>query len=234
MIQEKCMTPVGTASFPHINQADEFMNKRTYNVKLRLSKDDTETQAFIANVQKIVDKAIAHHKEDLNAQLEETTQPKKKQGLQKMLKQLEEREDFRVPYVDEYDRETGEETGNILVQVKNNESYTKKDGTVVDLQPYCYDAKGKRIAKADLPLITGGAKLKIQLVLKSYCAGGSIGAGLSCNFGGVQIVSLAGDFGGGGDSDFGAVEGGTYEATTAPKAQTLTEEVEDEFESGDY
>ena len=76
---EKVMSPVGTASFPHINVADTFMGKTTYNVKLRLKKDDPETQAFVDAVEKVADKAIASTKEQLEKALKKETQPKKKQ-----------------------------------------------------------------------------------------------------------------------------------------------------------
>ena len=179
--QQVFTTPVGTASFPHLNEADEFQGKRTYNCKLILDGTKTETQKFLTDVNKFAHEAMKFHlkyETEALAKMPVDNSPKgksKRANHEAMVERLKDISNFKLPIEEEYDRDTGEATGNYILKVKNNESY-KRDGVEQSLKPRLFDTVGAQIAPQDEPLITGGAKLRIKTQLVSYCAGGSIGA----------------------------------------------------------
>ena len=218
-MQKIVTVPTGTASFPHLQVADTFMNKTTYNVKIVLDKAKLEVQQFVDALKAFADEVrteeIKTQKENLEALPVDNTPKgkKKRQALVDLIAELEEGSEYKLPIQDEYDRETGDPTGNIIFSAKNNEGFKRSDGTFQSLRPRIYDGKGQLLSPEQQPEIRGGAQLNLKSQLVAYCAGGQIGAGLSARISGVQIVSLTGGAGMG----FGAIEGG-YEASASSPA----------------
>jgi hypothetical protein len=214
-VQEIITTPTGIASWPHLNDGSK-----------------PYTQEFLASVNKFAEKAMKfHHKYETEALAKMSTDnsPKgkaKRKSHEEMIARLTDVSNFKLPIEEEYDKETGDATGNYILKVKNSDGYMR-DGVFQSLKPRMFDAQGTPIAKGTEPLITGGAKLRINAQFVSYCAGGSIGEGLGARISAVQIVDLANSFGSAG---FGAVEGGSYSAEV--NVAVVEEETSEEHYQG--
>lgn len=204
-------TPVGTASYPHITEPDNFQNKEQYKCDLRLDPSNDGVQAFLDKIDAYVAagkaEALAELKEDLAGMNTNSQDPKVKKAIKAITSKIEDiDEDYRSPLSAEYDKDTGEATGKYLFKMKSNASfYDKKNKRDVSLAPRLFDANGEMI-RGDRPSIKGGSKVSIKTSLSTYNA--VFGAGVSARMGDTQIVKLSQGGGGGGDAGFGKVDGG--------------------------
>jgi hypothetical protein len=171
-------TPKGVAVFPRLNEPDyKFTPEGKYSLKLRLPK--AEADAFLAKYQHIADEGFAQV-------LAEVKGKKDKKG-----KPIEPENDG-LPFTIETNKETGEETGNVLIsfgmKAKFKDKVTKEEKI---LKPVIVDSKGN-----DANVQVGGGNDATQK------------AGVTFYLVGVQIIKLV-KFGG--ELAFGVEEGG-YEA----------------------
>ena len=209
-------TPEGTASYPHLNTPDAKFGKENYNVKLRLPADDPETLAFLAKVGKYAEKGRKHLLEQetevlgtLNGSSSNPKTQKAYKAQEALVEILSDIHTFKVPYSDEFDPETDEPTGNILVAVKSNASFkSRKTGEVISLAPKFYDSAAQMIQESAKPQIKGGSRICLNITLVPYAMATTANAGLSARINGVQVIKLSGGGGDSGDSGFGAKEGG--------------------------
>jgi len=198
-------TPKGVAVFPRLNAPDyKFTPEGKYSLKLRLPKDEAE--AFLAKYQSIADEGFAKV-------LAETKGKKDKKG-----KPIDPQNDG-LPFSIETIKETGEETGNILIsfgmKAKFKDKITKEEKA---LKPVIVDSKGN----ATNVQVGGGSVLKVAFKPSFYYNDATQKAGVTFYLVGVQVVKLV-QFGG--ELAFGTEEGG-YEAEEA-NAFTANAEVEE-------
>lgn len=202
-------SPVGVASFPHIDKPDSYMGKEQYKCNLILDPSKADVAAFVEKVNSYVEKAkeeaSAAYKEELAGIDENTTSPKLLKKRKTLLKAIEEIEDeYRHPIEDEYDRETEEPTGKVLIRAKSNASF-KKGNETIEIQPKLYDSTGHAMS-GPRPQVRGGSQLALGVKLMPYSAG--FGSGVSVRLNAVQIVKLNSGVTSAGEASFGAVEGG--------------------------
>jgi hypothetical protein len=184
-------TPKGVAVFPRLNEPDyKFTPEGKYSLKLRLPK--AEADAFLAKYQHIADEGFAQV-------LAEVKGKKDKKG-----KPIEPENDG-LPFTIETNKETGEETGNVLIsfgmKAKFKDKVTKEEKI---LKPVIVDSKGN---DANVQ-VGGGSILKVAFKPSFYYNDATQKAGVTFYLVGVQIIKLV-KFGG--ELAFGVEEGG-YEA----------------------
>lgn len=202
-------TPVGVASFPHIDKPDSYRGKEQYKCNLILDPSKADVATFVDEVNSYVEKAkeeaSAAFKEELADLDADSKNPKIAKKVKTLLKAIEEIEDeYRHPIEDEYDRETDEPTGKILIRAKSNASF-KKGNETIEIQPKLYDSTS-HVMSGPRPQVRGGSQLALGVKLIPYSAG--FGSGVSVRLNAVQIVKLNAGAASGGDASFGAVAGG--------------------------
>ena len=190
----KLITPDGIASYPHLTRPDVYKKSENYKCKLIINPNEGST--FVSKVEKFVEKsrleAITQIESDLAELDPKAKNPKLKEkyeGLKSLLDSVVAGK-FRSPLDDEW--EGDEQTGNFVLTTKSKASFVKNhtDGTkeTISLAPRFYDAKGKLMDTR--PLIKGGAKLSLEVILVPYLSPAPIGGGVTARIKSVQILSL--------------------------------------------
>lgn len=110
--------------------------------------------------------------------------------------------------------------------------YKEVDGMIVfafksQYAPKVKDAAGQYIPEAKVPMVRSGSKARVKATMSKFKA--PIGSGVTLRLSAVQIVELAQ---GGGDDDFGAVDGG-YTFNDNNKSAQSAEWSDDEAEALD-
>lgn len=181
-------TPRGTFRYPALDKPD-YGNEKfpkpngSYKVQLILSQADAEP--MIAKLQPIFDKAIEDGKVEFS---------KLKVEARKKLKELQ----VNDLYSPEYDKDTEEETGNIIFKFEMAASGTNAKKEPWSRKPAIFDAKGKPLKP--VPPIWGGTEGKISYEAAPYFIPGTGAAGLKLRLNAVQIIELVS----GGQRDAGA------------------------------
>lgn len=192
--QIKLITPRGIAIFPNITRPDTKFPKNGYPVytgKLAIDSDAAGLAEFVAKCEALRDEKVAEVKAELSAA---------KQGAK--LKTLK-----VAPITKpEVDKETGEETGRVIINPKLVSGGKKKDGSEFTQKPDVLDSKGKLISKP--PAIYGGSTLKLGVQAFGYYNAKDNEVGVSFRLKAAQIIALAEKRE---SFAFGAEEGG-YEA----------------------
>lgn len=171
---KKFITPRGVAVFPKLNEPDtKFKTEGEYTVKLRLKEEQFDPK-LLAALEAVRDAQVAETKADLT---------EKKQGAK--LKSLK----VRPVLTAETDKETGEETGFVLINCKMRASgISKKTGKPWSRKPDIFDSKGVLLKK--VPAIWGGSELKVSVDARPYYTPSANEVGLSFALEGVQILKL--------------------------------------------
>jgi hypothetical protein len=201
---EKLYTPKGIAVYPWLSKADtKFDPDGTYRTTLRIPTEEA---------QELVDKIEAIHAE---AQAEET----KKLPKGKKLKVAD------LPISTVYD-DDGNETGEVDIKFKTKAKIKVGDKIIEKKLPMA-DAKGNKITE-DIQIF-GGSTIRLSFNAVPYNT--SAGCGVSLRILGVQVIDLVSGGGSGGDLGFGAVEGGTFEASNDKPTSSSSESTDDDDEN---
>ena len=203
-----CKTPEGTASYPHINKPDEpvyngVKGKKQYKVDLRVDPKDAESATFMEEVRVWEDKAKITQRTNLEAELAKckgARDVEKKDKYEAMLKAIDDGK-YKSLLQTEYDRDSGDPTGMMLIKSKMNAEGKGADGPYT-MEPKVYNATG-RVQLADAPQITPASTLRLNLELGTYEMFASGYVGISVRLKDVLIVKIAESGGAGGSNPFG-------------------------------
>lgn len=159
-------TPPGIAVFPHLIKADtKFDDGGVFHTKLRIPEGEWP-QKIVEEAQRLID-------EEFLAVLE------KKPALKKQLKRAE-------AFPAELDKETGEETGNLLLQFRMNAQYMAKDGTIRRNSVVVFDSQGGRITTDPW----SGSVIRVRFYLKPYFMESTKTVGVSLKLLAVQVIQM--------------------------------------------
>lgn len=177
-------SPIGVAKFPYLTTPDtKFKAEGEYSVNLIL--DPEECADFLADLDALADEAVEKAKQDLIE--------KKKKAYAKAVVRAN-------PYRPELDQD-GNETGMIEVRFKSKASFQRKDGTVVNIRPRLFDAKGAQVDPSKVTIYSGSV-LRVNFTPNPYYVASLKSAGVSLLLNAVQILELV-EYGGGSAEDFG-------------------------------
>lgn len=206
----KFITPRGIAIFPKLHKPDtKWKAEGQYSVKLRLDPASIDA-ALVAKIEALRDEKAEEVKAELTA---------KKQGAKvKSLKVLD------VLFQPETDKDSGEETGFVLINAKMTASgVSKKDGKTWSRKPDIFDSKGKKLSK--VPMIFGGSELKAAVEARAYYTPKDNQVGVSFQLNGAQIIKLVT----GGErnaADYGFAEEDGYEEAPAEEGSAFNDSAE--------
>ena len=190
---DRITTPAGVLSFPcFIHEPDTQYRDETNpndkgDYKARLSLTMAEARPFMDDLERLFEEFCARKEIELRRKV--------KVG------------DDAMPWYPETDRDTGEETGNIIIRAKMKAAYvSKRTGQVVEQAPKVFDATP--LPMIPVPAIGAGTKAKLNVTPSCWYNGGK-GAGLTLYLNAVQVLELQ-EKGGGTDAvafGFDAEEG---------------------------
>lgn len=177
-------TPKGIFAFPALHAPDYgkepyLKPNGVYKVSLIMDKDDPATQAFLEALKPHYEEAIAEGEEAFK-QLPVAS--RKKHG----------KINVNPLYIDRFDKETEEPTGEIEFRCAMDASGEfktgPKKGEKWTRKPLVFDAKGNRIK--DVPEVWGGTEGKLRVQLRPYFVGGTATVGLKLGLLAAQIIHL--------------------------------------------
>lgn len=198
---ERFQTPIGTAVFPHLTEADrKFDQKGVYHTKLAIPAEDA---------QELVDQLEAAR----DRYAEEVRSEKAKYKRYKLADVCE----------DEVDDE-GNDTGRLIFKFKRPASF-EKDGEVKRINPPAiFDAANNPLDSVDL---WGGSEIIIAGHIRPYAMDSTKQIGVSLRVDGVQILNLV-TGGARTAEDFGFEQREGYEAPSVENTQPETSDVGDD------
>ena len=221
-VYASCKTPEGLASFPHLNQPDEYMGNSHYKVDLRLDPKNPEVAEFIEEVKAWESKHKAVQKANIEGSIagipKGSANPKHKKQLDKAEEMLATLEggDYKSLLSEEYDHESGQPTGMFKLRAKCKSGGVASDGKEYKIEPKIYTATG-RVPLAEAPIITAGSTIRLNLDLSTYEMPSSGYVGVSVRLKDVLIVKIGQGGDAGGSNPFGgdtAYQPDTFEGTT--------------------
>lgn len=214
----KFITPKGTAVYPRLNQPDtKYKPEGEYSAKIRLSEEDAAP--LVAKIDALIEETFKEEQARLIAA--------GKKAAAKTLKYADK------PYKAVLDAE-GEETGEVEFNIKMKAQYTKKDGSVVKLEPKLFDAATPPNALPRTTQIWGGSQIKVAGELNPFAT--AIGVGMSLRLSAVQVIKLVSGSGGGDASSFGfgGEEGGFEAEGSEFNSETKAEGGEESEDDQDF
>jgi len=156
----------------------------------------------------------------MSEKLEDIVQAKFKEAIEKdpRLKNTLSTQDVCQPV---YDRDTGDDTGNVEFKFKLKAKVQKRDGTYYEQQPAVLDSKKVPMSKDTL--IGNGSKVKVAFEPISYVMSSTKKVGVSLRMKAVQVIDLV-EYGNSATSVFDEEDG--YVAP-ASNDSVVTEELAD-------
>ena len=121
-----------------------------------------------------------------------------------------------------FDRETGDDTGNVEFKFKLKAKVQKRDGTYYEQQPAVLDSK--KVPMTNDILIGNGSRVKVAFEPIPYVMASTKKAGVSLRLKAVQVIDLV-EYGNSAASVFDEEDG--FVATPATEAANSTEELAD-------
>lgn len=203
----KATTPRGVFRYPALSKPDygndQFPKPNgEYKVQLILAQADAEP--LIDKLQPHFDAAVKAGEEEFKKL---KVEQRKKLGALKV-------NDLFSP---EYDKDTEEETGNVIFKFTMAASGLNKKKEPWSRKPALFDAKGKPMLKA--PDIWGGTEGKVSFEAAPYFIPGTGAAGLKLRLSAAQIIELvSGGQRAASDYGFGEEEG--FEASDEQQEDT--------------
>lgn len=189
------MSPKGTSVYPKLNAPDygtEDFPKPDgeYSTKLRMSKEEAE--AFVNKKVKQKDGSLVSLR-DLHDQAMASAQEQFDELDKAAKKKLEQKKITEVTahplYQEVFDKETGDETGDVEFKFKKKASGTnKKTGKKWESRPDLFDAKGNKLGKN--VNIWGGSTLKVNFEAAPFLVNGTWTAGVSLYLNAAQVIDL--------------------------------------------
>lgn len=208
------VSPKGTFRYPALVTPDfgtKEYPKDSGEFKVVLILTQEEAAPLIAKLTPIFEEAVTDGQSEFD---------KLKVEARKKLKELKVN-DF---YSTEYDKETEEETGNLLFKFAMTASgKSKKDGSVWNRKPALFDAKGKPLV--GVKNIWGGSVGKVSFDAAPYFIAGTGAAGLKLRLNAAQIIELV-EGGNKSSEGYGFGEEDGYEAKPANEAGFSDESTE--------
>lgn len=198
-------TPRSTVVWASLNEPD-FKYKQEfgeYHVKLRLDPADPAVQeTIIGPAEELLEEAYQAKVEEL-----------KKQKKGAILKDLHKKEEVLAA---EVDRETGDETGYVLLNARMNAGgRRKKDDSVWKAKPDFFNAQGQKLKNP--PKIGSGSELKLGVRMTEYFIAKDKEMGIRFELEGVQLLKVvsggqrsASDYGFGAEDDADTIEDQDY------------------------
>lgn len=198
-----------------------------YSSKQRLELADPETQKLLDKLQPFYEEALEVGAQQFS---ELKVADRKKLGEMKS----------NPLYETEYDEETEEETGFILIKAKMAASYTPKRGPQAGktkkMKPTIFDARGKPMK--NVPDIWGGTIGRLSFYTSPYFVEGQGTAGLSLRLVAAQIIELIGpgmgraeDYGFGDEGEDGYVHD---DSEVEEKDDSFNDEGDDDEDGSDF
>lgn len=168
-------TPRGPAIYPALNEPDFKFKKEfgEYHARLRLEPDAPGLAELVAIAEEIRDEAYEAKVKELERQ---------KKGA--LLKQLS-KADIIKP---ELDRETGEETGYVILRAAMNAGGKRKDGTTFQKKVDLFNAAGKFLKNP--PKIGSGSELILSVRVMDYETDGGKVIGARFELEAAQVLKL--------------------------------------------
>lgn len=122
-----------------------------------------------------------------------------------------------------YDRDTGDDTGNVEFKFKLKAKVQKRDGTYYEQQPAVLDSK--KVPMTNDILIGNGSRVKVAFEPIPYVMASTKKAGVSLRLKAVQVIDLV-EYGNSATSVFDEEDGFVAPSATIV-AETSTEELAD-------
>ena len=173
------VSPKGAFRYPALVTPDfgtKEYPKEAGEYKVVLILTEAEAAPLIEKLKPIFDEAVSEGQEKFS---------ELKVEARKKLKELKVNDFYTV----EYDKETEEETGNLLFKFSMNASgKSKKDGKIWNRKPALFDAKGKPLR--GVKNIWGGSVGKVSFEAAPYFISGTGAAGLKLRLNAAQIIEL--------------------------------------------
>lgn len=172
----KLTTPTGEAIWPAIKEPDFRYKKEfgEFHVRLRFDPATPGLDEIVAEAEKILDEAFEAKKTELT---------RLKKGA--ILRELK-----KAPILKpELDRETGEETGFVILRAAANAGGKKRDGGGAFTKRIdVFNRKGEQLRSPPEP--GSGSKLKLSVRPMDYETDGGKTIGVRFELEGVQIITL--------------------------------------------
>lgn len=121
-----------------------------------------------------------------------------------------------------YDRDTGDDTGNVEFKFKLKAKVQKRDGTYYEQQPAVLDSK--KVPVSGDTLIGNGSKVKVAFEPIPYVMASTKKVGVSLRLKAVQVIDLV-EYGNSAASVFDEEDG--FVASAAPEATEVFADAED-------
>lgn len=192
-------TPIATAVWPKLDVADtKFATAEKphghFSIGLILPLSDPAVAAMVEKLEELRQEALAEG-----------------QAAMKPGKRVKEAQYGWQPEMDE----AGQETGNVIINLKKSGGFTKEDGTVIKFSVDVFDTKGNKIPKATLAKMGSGSKVRAIFETGKFATG--LGAGVSLKLRAVQVIELV-EFGSRDASGYGfeTTGGGFVAEESAP------------------
>lgn len=187
------ITQAGVAVWPKLNEPETYKGKTTYNTKLVVDPDE---EGLVSKVEGNVltaaetlrDEYAAAIRESLLEQAAEAKASKKGAKAKELTQKAESLVivDVGKPQVDE---DSGEETGDLILNAKTNALYKdKKTGKERERKLTIFNARGKELKNP--PDIGGGSVLKLACTMRPYYMPAENKVGVTFYLNAVQIIEL--------------------------------------------
>lgn len=188
---EKITSPIGRAMYPYLNTPDtKFKEEGEYKVDLVMDK--VEDAQFLGALKNRAEKAL----EEAKVKLKEKNKINKLNNIS-----------LYTPFEEIFDEE-GNSTGTVKVKFKSKAQFKRNDGTVVNLSPDLFDAKGKPINRDEV-IIYSGSELRCNFTPSNFYNPAGNLAGVSLRLNAVQVIELSeGNSAQASSYGFGAVDDG--------------------------
>ncbi len=121
-----------------------------------------------------------------------------------------------------YDRDTGDDTGNVEFKFKLKAKVQKRDGTYYEQQPTVLDSK--KVPVSGDTLIGNGSKVKVAFEPIPYVMGSTKKVGVSLRLKAVQVIDLV-EYGNSAASVFDEEDG--FVVSTTPEEAEVFADAED-------
>lgn len=195
-------TPVGVARYPHLNKPDEYQGVRKFKCDLILDREDA--QAVIEKIEEALPAAEALRDEFVKAARAKGKKTKE--------------QDRMLPYSELIDKDTGDETGQVVFKFSSNAEWKDAKGNVQARKIPFFSAKGEAVPDGTKPTLWGGSRIRLSYSVFPYHNAGANNYGVSLRIEAVKVIEAVSGSGGNA-AGFGFDE--AEEGWSAPKASEM-------------
>jgi hypothetical protein len=198
----KITTPKGEARYPFLVEPNRFQDDPIGYYKLDLIVVESEVNEMIEQIKKLTDE----HFEVVTAELlDKAKNPGEKRKAEEAIKKITK----QYPFEPEFDEESGEETGRIILKAKKKAAFNdKKTGNLIETSINIFDAAAKKVEdKSTLKGMGNGSICKMNVFLSPYYIPATGNLGVSLKLNSVQVIKFV-EYGGAAPSGFEVEEEG--------------------------